>query len=151
MNSNIVTFQKTLFVGLPLCQISEEHSCDFYSHQEQILGLCGACFCRPTQLRHTDLLLFASGIVALWSLAVLSFERFFVICRPLGNIRLQAKHAILGLLFVWTFSFIWTFPPVLGWNRYTVSRIGTTCEPDWWGMSILLSHKALPLFKLSEA
>lgn len=72
------------------------------------------------------------GIVALWSLAVLSFERFFVICRPLGNIRLQAKHAILGLLFVWTFSFIWTFPPVLGWNRYTVSKIGTTCEPDWY-------------------
>uniref|UniRef100_A0A8C6UVL5 Vertebrate ancient long opsin a n=1 Tax=Neogobius melanostomus TaxID=47308 RepID=A0A8C6UVL5_9GOBI len=49
------------------------------------------------------------GIVALWSLAVLSFERFFVICRPLGNIRLQAKHAALGLLF-----------------------IGTTCEPDWY-------------------
>ncbi|KAM9365822.1 vertebrate ancient long opsin a [Pholidichthys leucotaenia] len=72
------------------------------------------------------------GIVALWSLAVLSFERFFVICRPLGNIRLQAKHAILGLVFVWTFSFIWTFPPVLGWNRYTVSKIGTTCEPDWY-------------------
>lgn len=72
------------------------------------------------------------GIVALWSLAVLSFERFFVICRPLGNIRLQAKHAALGLLFVWTFSFIWTFPPVLGWNRYTISKIGTTCEPDWY-------------------
>uniref|UniRef100_A0A665UGA1 Vertebrate ancient opsin-like n=1 Tax=Echeneis naucrates TaxID=173247 RepID=A0A665UGA1_ECHNA len=76
------------------------------------------------------------GIVALWSLAVLSFERFFVICRPLGNIRLQAKHAVLGLLFVWTFSFIWTFPPVLGWNRYTVSKIGTTCEPDWYSTNI---------------
>lgn len=74
---------------------------------------------------------FISGIVAMWSLAVLSFERFFVICRPLGNMRLQAKHAVIGLLFVWTFSFIWTFPPVLGWNRYTVSKIGTTCEPDW--------------------
>lgn len=79
----------------------------------------------------TAALLLSAGIVALWSLAVLSFERFFVICRPLGNIRLQSKHAILGLLFVWTFSFIWTFPPVLGWNRYTVSKIGTTCEPDW--------------------
>lgn len=45
--------------------------------------------------------------------------------------RLQAKHAVIGLLFVWTFSFVWTFPPVLGWNRYTVSKIGTTCEPDW--------------------
>lgn len=84
------------------------------------------------ELLRTDLPpCFSPGIVALWSLAVLSFERFFVICRPLGNIRLQSKHAMLGLLFVWTFSFIWTFPPVLGWNRYTVSKIGTTCEPDW--------------------
>ncbi|KAL0178760.1 hypothetical protein M9458_027654, partial [Cirrhinus mrigala] len=70
-------------------------------------------------------------IVALWSLAVLAFERFFVICRPLGNIRLRGKHAALGLLFVWTFSFIWTIPPVLGWSSYTVSKIGTTCEPNW--------------------
>ncbi|XP_071380718.1 vertebrate ancient long opsin a [Centroberyx affinis] len=76
------------------------------------------------------------GIVALWSLAVLSFERFFVICRPLGNIRLRGKHAVLGLFFVWTFSFIWTFPPVLGWNSYTVSKIGTTCEPDWYSTNI---------------
>ncbi|XP_030627104.1 vertebrate ancient long opsin a [Chanos chanos] len=72
------------------------------------------------------------GIVALWSLAVLAFERFFVICRPLGNIRLRGKHAVLGLVFVWTFSFIWTIPPVLGWNSYTVSKIGTTCEPNWY-------------------
>ncbi|XP_043110640.1 vertebrate ancient long opsin a [Puntigrus tetrazona] len=72
------------------------------------------------------------GIVALWSLAVLAFERFFVICRPLGNIRLRGKHAALGLLFVWTFSFVWTIPPVLGWSSYTVSKIGTTCEPNWY-------------------
>ncbi|XP_023697691.1 vertebrate ancient long opsin a [Paramormyrops kingsleyae] len=72
------------------------------------------------------------GIVALWSLAVLAFERFFVICRPLGNVRLRGRHATLGLLFVWTFSFIWTIPPVLGWSSYTVSKIGTTCEPNWY-------------------
>ncbi|XP_052469850.1 opsin-VA [Carassius gibelio] len=72
------------------------------------------------------------GIVALWSLAVLAFERFFVICRPLGNIRLRGKHAALGLLFVWSFSFVWTIPPVLGWSSYTVSKIGTTCEPNWY-------------------
>ncbi|XP_054655084.1 vertebrate ancient long opsin a isoform X1 [Dunckerocampus dactyliophorus] len=85
------------------------------------------------------------GIVALWSLAVLSFERFFVICRPLGNIRLQAKHAVMGLLFVWTFSFICTFPPVLGWNRYTVSKIGTTCEPDWYS-STFTDHSYIITF-----
>uniref|UniRef100_A0A8C9VCU4 Vertebrate ancient long opsin b n=1 Tax=Scleropages formosus TaxID=113540 RepID=A0A8C9VCU4_SCLFO len=72
------------------------------------------------------------GIVALWSLAILAFERFFVICRPLKNVRLGGRHAALGLLFVWTFSFIWTIPPVFGWSSYTVSKIGTTCEPNWY-------------------
>ncbi|KAG1954883.1 vertebrate ancient long opsin b [Pimephales promelas] len=72
------------------------------------------------------------GIVALWSLAILAFERFFVICRPLKNVRLGGKHAAMGLVFVWTFSFICTIPPVLGWNSYTVSKIGTTCEPNWY-------------------
>ncbi|KTG06758.1 hypothetical protein cypCar_00034357 [Cyprinus carpio] len=72
------------------------------------------------------------GIVALWSLAILAFERYFVICRPLKNVRLGGKHAAMGLVFAWTFSFIWTIPPVLGWNSYTVSKIGTTCEPNWY-------------------
>ncbi len=48
-------------------------------------------------LQKSVLLSESAGIVALWSLAVLAFERFFfVICRPLGNIRLRGKHAALG-------------------------------------------------------
>ncbi len=80
------------------------------------------------------------GIVALWSLAILAFERYFVICRPLKNVRLGVKHAAMGLVFVWTFSFIWTIPPVLGWNSYTVSKIGTTCEPNWWAQNTCLTE-----------
>ncbi|NXH11643.1 OPSO protein, partial [Bucco capensis] len=72
------------------------------------------------------------GIVALWSLALLAFERYIVVCRPLRNTRLRAKHAALGIAFVWTFSFIWTIPPTLGWSSYTTSKIGTTCEPNWY-------------------
>lgn len=86
--------------------------------------------------------------MALWSLAVLAFERYFVICRPLGNIRLGGKHAALGLLFVWTFSFIWTIPPVLGWSSYTVSRIGTTCEPNWWETKSLLLTQSIAVWFL---
>lgn len=71
------------------------------------------------------------GIVALWSLALLAFERYVVICRPLGNMRLRGKHAALGIAFVWTFSFVWTIPPTMGWSSYTTSKIGTTCEPNW--------------------
>ncbi|NXR99500.1 OPSO protein, partial [Oxylabes madagascariensis] len=59
------------------------------------------------------------------------FSRYIVICRPLRNTRLRGKHAALGLVFVWSFSFIWTIPPTTGWSSYTTSKIGTTCEPNW--------------------
>ncbi|XP_053164954.1 vertebrate ancient opsin-like [Hemicordylus capensis] len=72
------------------------------------------------------------GIVALWSLALLAFERYIVICRPVGNMHLMGKHAALGIAFVWVFSFIWTIPPTMGWSSYTTSKIGTTCEPNWY-------------------
>ncbi|XP_067996380.1 vertebrate ancient opsin-like [Melanerpes formicivorus] len=72
------------------------------------------------------------GIVALWSLALLAFERYVVVCRPLRNLRLRGKHSALGIAFVWTFSFIWTIPPTMGWSSYTTSKIGTTCEPNWY-------------------
>ncbi|XP_062436354.1 vertebrate ancient opsin-like [Rhea pennata] len=72
------------------------------------------------------------GIVALWSLALLAFERYVVICHPLGNMRLRGKHAALGIAFVWSFSFVWTVPPTMGWSSYTTSKIGTTCEPNWY-------------------
>ncbi|CAN8215745.1 unnamed protein product [Coccothraustes coccothraustes] len=72
------------------------------------------------------------GIVALWSLALLAFERYVVICRPLRNACLRGKHAALGIVFVWSFSFIWTIPPTSGWSSYTPSKIGTTCEPNWY-------------------
>ncbi|XP_064519523.1 opsin-VA-like [Pseudopipra pipra] len=72
------------------------------------------------------------GIVALWSLALLAFERYIVICRPLGNLRLEGRHAALGIVSVWAFSFIWTIPPTMGWSSYTTSKIGTTCELNWY-------------------
>ncbi|NXT68441.1 OPSO protein, partial [Chaetops frenatus] len=72
------------------------------------------------------------GFVALWSLALLAFERYVVICRPLRNTHLRGKHAALGIVFVWTFSFIWTIPPTTGWSSYTTSKIGTSCEPNWY-------------------
>ncbi|XP_065602171.1 opsin-VA-like [Cyrtonyx montezumae] len=72
------------------------------------------------------------GIVALWSLALLAFERYIVVCHPLRNTHLRGKHAAQGIAFVWIFSFIWTIPPTMGWSSYTTSKIGTTCEPNWY-------------------
>ncbi|KFQ31671.1 Opsin-VA, partial [Mesitornis unicolor] len=86
------------------------------------------------------------GIVALWSLALLAVERYIVICRPLGNVRLRGKHAALGIAFVWGFSFIWTIPPTMGWSSYTTSKIGTTCEPNWYSGAYIDHTYIIALF-----
>ncbi|XP_005048932.1 PREDICTED: vertebrate ancient opsin-like [Ficedula albicollis] len=72
------------------------------------------------------------GVAALWSLALLALERYIVICRPPRNTRLRGRQAALAIVFVWSFSFIWTIPPTAGWSSYTTSKIGTTCEPNWY-------------------
>ncbi|NWS85075.1 OPSO protein, partial [Toxostoma redivivum] len=72
------------------------------------------------------------GIVALWSLALLALERYAVTCRPRRSARCRGRHAALGIAFVWSFSLLCTVPPTAGWSSYTTSKIGTTCEPNWY-------------------
>ncbi|NWY66958.1 OPSO protein, partial [Erithacus rubecula] len=72
------------------------------------------------------------GVAALWSLALLALERSILLCRPPGAARLRGRQAALAIVFVWSFSFIWTIPPTAGWSSYTTSKIGTTCEPNWY-------------------
>ena len=58
-----------------------------------------------------------AGITALWSLAIISWERWFVVCKPFGNIKFDGKLAVAGILFSWLWSCAWTAPPIFGWSR----------------------------------
>ncbi|KAM6373208.1 pinopsin [Pluvialis apricaria] len=73
-----------------------------------------------------------TGIVGLWSLAILAFERYVVVCRPLGDFRFQHRHAISGCAFTWSWSLLWTTPPLLGWSSYVPEGLRTSCGPNWY-------------------
>ncbi|XP_067421893.1 pinopsin-like isoform X1 [Emydura macquarii macquarii] len=73
-----------------------------------------------------------TGIVGLWSLAILAFERYIVICKPVGDFRFQHKHAVLGCAFTWIWSLLWTAPPLLGWSSYVPEGLRTSCGPNWY-------------------
>ncbi|KAM8977332.1 pinopsin-like [Pelodytes ibericus] len=73
-----------------------------------------------------------TGIVGLWSLAILAFERYLVICKPMGDFRFQQRHAVLGCTFTWVWSLLWTTPPLFGWNSYVPEGLGTSCGPNWY-------------------
>ncbi|XP_066552230.1 pinopsin [Amia ocellicauda] len=73
-----------------------------------------------------------TGIVGLWSLAILAFERYIVICKPMGDFRFQQRHAVIGCGFTWVWSLIWTMPPLFGWSSYVPEGLRTSCGPNWY-------------------
>ncbi|XP_018967793.2 parapinopsin b [Cyprinus carpio] len=71
------------------------------------------------------------GITALCTVALIAVERLFVVCKPLGTITFQTKHAAGGLLLSWLWSLVWNSPPLFGWGSYQLEGAGTSCGPDW--------------------
>ncbi|KAI3369522.1 hypothetical protein L3Q82_007735 [Scortum barcoo] len=56
------------------------------------------------------------GIAALWSLTIISWERWIVVCKPFGNVKFDAKWATAGIVFSW----VWYWP----------HGLKTSCGPD---------------------
>ena len=59
-----------------------------------------------------------TGIAALWSLAVISWERWVVVCKPFGNVKFDGKWAMGGIIFSWVWAAFWCAPPIFGWSRW---------------------------------
>ncbi|KAG7497662.1 SWS1 opsin [Solea senegalensis] len=74
----------------------------------------------------------AAGLVTSWSLAVLSFERYLVICKPFGAFRFDSKHAAAAVAFTWVMGIGCAIPPFFGWSRYIPEGLGCSCGPDWY-------------------
>nr|XP_058907170.1 long-wave-sensitive opsin 1-like [Kogia breviceps] len=56
------------------------------------------------------------GITGLWSLAIISWERWTVVCKPSGNGRFDARLTVAGIAFSWIWAAVWTAPPIFGWS-----------------------------------
>ncbi|KAM7005592.1 opsin-1, short-wave-sensitive 2 [Tautogolabrus adspersus] len=72
------------------------------------------------------------GMVSLWSLAVVAFERWLVVCKPLGNFAFKPQHAIACCAATWVFALIAATPPLFGWSRYIPEGMQCSCGPDWY-------------------
>nr|BAD17958.1 red sensitive opsin [Lethenteron camtschaticum] len=70
------------------------------------------------------------GIAGLWSLAIISWERWMVVCKPFGNIKFDGKIAIILIVFSWVWPACWCSLPIFGWSRYWPHGLKTSCGPD---------------------
>ncbi|MED6259660.1 hypothetical protein ATANTOWER_027592, partial [Ataeniobius toweri] len=57
-----------------------------------------------------------TGLVTSWSLAVLSFERYVVICKPFGAFKFSSTHAAIAVAFCWIMGMGAASPPFFGWS-----------------------------------
>lgn len=72
------------------------------------------------------------GMVSLWSLAVIAFERWLVVCKPLGNFAFRSSHAFACCGMTWVCAMSATVPPLVGWSRYIPEGMQCSCGPDWY-------------------
>ncbi|XP_053999653.1 rhodopsin, long-wavelength-like [Hylaeus anthracinus] len=71
------------------------------------------------------------GCSSIWTMTMISFDRYNVIVKGLSGKPLTITGAILRIFGVWGFSLIWTVAPMLGWNRYVPEGNMTACGTDY--------------------
>ncbi|KAM4676026.1 pinopsin-like [Discoglossus pictus] len=71
------------------------------------------------------------GIVSLWSLTILAYERYNIVCQPIGALKLSNKRGYQGLAFIWIFCLFWAIAPLFGWSSYGPEGVQTSCSIGW--------------------
>ena len=66
------------------------------------------------------------------TMAAIAVDRYLVIVRPYLSIRrISYTQAYVMLGIVWVNAIGWSLPPLLGWSRYILEGLGTTCTFDY--------------------
>ncbi|NXG20098.1 OPSP protein, partial [Grallaria varia] len=71
------------------------------------------------------------GIISLISLAVLSYERYCTMTRRTEADTTNYRKTWTGIILSWTYSLVWTTPPLFGWSSYGPEGPGITCSVNW--------------------
>ncbi|KAG8200797.1 hypothetical protein JTE90_006378 [Oedothorax gibbosus] len=70
------------------------------------------------------------GCGSVWSLVMITIDRYNVIVRGMAAAPLTRVRAMLLLFFVWGWSVGWTLLPFYGWSRYVPEGSMTSCTVD---------------------
>nr|AGL94565.1 rhabdomeric opsin 4 [Platynereis dumerilii] len=72
------------------------------------------------------------GLMSINTMAAIAVDRYLVIVRPYMSIRrISYSQAYIMLGIVWVNAIGWSVPPLVGWSRYILEGLGTTCTFDY--------------------
>nr|AJD38755.1 short-wavelength sensitive opsin 2B [Helostoma temminkii] len=109
-----------------------------YIHRYMVLGTIG---CKIEAFTAC-----IAGMVSLWSLAVIAFERWLVVCKPLGNFNFKPSHAIGCCALTWVCALCAGIPPLFGWSRYIPEGMQCSCAPDWYTTDSKFNNESYVMF-----
>ncbi|CAJ0966807.1 unnamed protein product, partial [Ranitomeya imitator] len=62
---------------------------------------------------------------------MLAYERYNVVCEPVGALKLSNRRGYQGLAFIWLFCLVWAIAPLFGWSSYGPEGVQTSCSIGW--------------------
>ncbi|XP_027007176.1 opsin-VA-like [Tachysurus fulvidraco] len=71
------------------------------------------------------------GLVSLCTLTLMAYERYHIICKPMGAFKITLRRNAKGLLLVWIYCLFWAMAPLLGWGSYGPEGVQTSCSLAW--------------------
>lgn len=81
----------------------------------------------------------AFGCSSIWSMCMISLDRYQVIVKGVAGRPMTIKLALVKIAFIWAMGSIWTLAPVFGWSRWAA-------RAKWSGKSCLtLTFKGMCL------
>nr|QIW86034.1 opsin M6 [Neogonodactylus oerstedii] len=72
-----------------------------------------------------------TGVCTIWSLAMISYDRYNIICNSFNGPKLTKGKALLCISWCWTMALLWNGLPFFGWGNYTLEGILDSCSFDY--------------------
>ncbi|XP_064091417.1 compound eye opsin BCRH2-like [Macrobrachium nipponense] len=72
-----------------------------------------------------------TGVCSIWSLVMISWDRYNIICNSFNGPKLTMGKAVIMCLFCWAMAIGWALPPFFGWGKYIPEGILDSCSYDY--------------------
>ncbi|RNA01884.1 melanopsin, partial [Brachionus plicatilis] len=75
--------------------------------------------------------MYAIGCTSLFLLTAISFERFYIIYKPLSIKKLDYRFSITIIAICALCGILWAALPIFGWSHYSLEGALTSCSVEW--------------------
>ena len=87
------------------------------------------------------------GTIQIYLMAAISFERFFIIYKPLSIKSISTKVILIVIAGCTFMGVLWAIFPYFGWSYYSLEGALTSCSVEWFERSFnVISYNVTMFF-----